>query len=564
MKKKVYVISVIVLFIFGISGCFTKKEKNKEEVKEIIKIKLNTTNSALEIGDKLNLIPTVEPLGAKTDNIVWRSSDNNIATVENGIVKGISSGNALITVTNQSGMVKAECAVVVYAYYEGEHPLYRNTDLNYIFDLDNVAMITITISEAEWNKLLANYDINPINDEEVQADFKFERNGKAEEVKNIGFRLKGNTTRTRPEKKYTSSLVHGRTAPVWQYSSFSIKFDKFEKKQEFYDLNGINLKTMRKNKSLRNETIMINEPYSYDLMRRFNVWSAPRAGFAGLTIKIKEDEKPAYFGIYETVEPVDKKFLKKRIADDYDGNLWKCLCTDTGEANFFYEDLESKIGISDENINLKYTYDLKTNKKEFDSAKSELSEYIKELCSSEEGTWCHTNFNEDLFIRYMAVNLITYNFDSYPILCNNFYFYINSHNNGTFIPYDLDNSLGGSKGSIINFLSIAGKRPLCEKVMYGTENWNKYINYVKKIVTDDNYFAADGSIDRIKRWYALLKPYIKDDINAGADDIDVLEQNRFGIKYIDGNDSGGENSNVFKSRVKFIKNELETNKLNIK
>ena len=68
--------------------------------------------NALTFGDKESktLIATVEPADS-TDKVEWASSNNAIATVENGVVTSVSNGSCVITAI--AGNVSAECAVTV-------------------------------------------------------------------------------------------------------------------------------------------------------------------------------------------------------------------------------------------------------------------------------------------------------------------------------------------------------------------------------------------------------------------------------------------------------------------
>ena len=84
-----------------------EEEKNnpeleeKEEAKEVIvkpdKIVLNTNNKDLYVGEEILLTATIYPNNSTNKNIIWKSSDNSIATVENGKVKTLKAGKVVIT-----------------------------------------------------------------------------------------------------------------------------------------------------------------------------------------------------------------------------------------------------------------------------------------------------------------------------------------------------------------------------------------------------------------------------------------------------------------------------------
>ena len=66
-------------------------------------------------GKTTRLEPYVTPFNADRGTLKWSSSDSEIAIVAGGIVTGIKTGSAVITVTDDSGTIKSECAVTVKA-----------------------------------------------------------------------------------------------------------------------------------------------------------------------------------------------------------------------------------------------------------------------------------------------------------------------------------------------------------------------------------------------------------------------------------------------------------------
>lgn len=79
---------------------------------EVTNIQLNSQEVTLKEEDIFTLTATVYPENATNKNVFWSTSDSNIVTVDNGVVKAIKQGEAIVTVTANNG-VSASCYFIV-------------------------------------------------------------------------------------------------------------------------------------------------------------------------------------------------------------------------------------------------------------------------------------------------------------------------------------------------------------------------------------------------------------------------------------------------------------------
>ncbi len=77
-------------------------------------VKLSAESISLGINGAEALIAVVEPENATNPKVTWTSSDESIVTVdENGNIKGLKAGTAIVTVTTEDGNYTATCEVTV-------------------------------------------------------------------------------------------------------------------------------------------------------------------------------------------------------------------------------------------------------------------------------------------------------------------------------------------------------------------------------------------------------------------------------------------------------------------
>jgi uncharacterized protein YjdB len=81
----------------------------------VIRVSLDITALEIGTGDIEYLTAIIEPANATNQNVTWKSSNDDVATVSQlGAVTGIFPGSATITVTTEDGSKTATCVVTVY------------------------------------------------------------------------------------------------------------------------------------------------------------------------------------------------------------------------------------------------------------------------------------------------------------------------------------------------------------------------------------------------------------------------------------------------------------------
>lgn len=88
----------------------------KEDKVAVTGVKLSSTSLSLTEGDSYQLKATVSPINATNQNVTWKSSNSNVADVDQeGLVVAVKAGTATITVTTEDGNKTATCTVTVKA-----------------------------------------------------------------------------------------------------------------------------------------------------------------------------------------------------------------------------------------------------------------------------------------------------------------------------------------------------------------------------------------------------------------------------------------------------------------
>lgn len=383
----------------------------------------------------------------------------------------------------------------------------------FVFDMEALPEIHVEVAPEEWNRLLAAYDADPNTDIYIECNASFVKGDRRFDFERAGLRLKGNTSRRRPEG--WQGRAHVKDDTDWHHCHFVLNFHKFVK-DEAHEIGGVRKIHL---KWFKDDACYAREIYCYDLFRRYGIPTALASSYTRLWIKVTGDSEEAYFGVYAMLETVDDEYLKarKEFFGDRKQNLWKCT---------YGADLQSTddgMFCTDEEAGTTpYPYVLKTNTANFEAAKAQLQDFILKLNGKSGESfrkWIAAVTDVSLLLRTYAVNVVVGMWDDYWCNKNNYYIYFNSSDlydyRFFFIPYDYDNTLGTS--SIIdsarqNPLQWGDpNRKLISKLLE-YEDWRKiYLDALRELCSDDSLAGADGSIARIKAWQEFVAAYVEND-----------------------------------------------------
>jgi spore coat protein CotH len=432
--------------------------------------------------------------------------------------------------------VRPKTEIVQLPTYRIESDRNREGDLDYVFDLEALPVITIEISSNDFNTVIDNYDENPGNKDYVIADFIFDKDGKIDRFDNIGFRLRGGRW-SKLRLQRTPGRYDAENAE-FQNTHFRISFNTFVENGRFYRLRNLILKWHNQ------DPIYAREVFCYDLFNRFDV-NASRASYARVYLRIKEDGNEIAYGVYIMIEPVDRSFLQSRYNDNL-GHLWKCGYGG-GPGDLTMNLGRGRVGMEDPDRGFRPAYDFKTHSEErgilFDDARGDFEEFVENL-NTKNGDkfedWITNAMDVDSLLRLYAVNVLVNMWDDYWMNGNNYYLYRDSEGKWHFIPWDYDNTMGTSWGMGGNILDRdlfqwgdVHNRPLMNKIMERPNFRASYSNYLVTLIDENNdYFNLNSAQERIKKWHKLIEDYVDPDrvdtIPSRKNNFHTIEDSAYG------------------------------------
>ncbi len=95
--------------------------KNTAASGKVTGISLSETSLSLNgYGDTKALYASISPGNAENQGVIWKSSDRQTVSVNNGVVTALKNGNAVITAVTEDGGYKSECKVTAEGIKQAE------------------------------------------------------------------------------------------------------------------------------------------------------------------------------------------------------------------------------------------------------------------------------------------------------------------------------------------------------------------------------------------------------------------------------------------------------------
>ncbi len=384
-------------------------------------------------------------------------------------------------------------------------------DYSVAFPQDNINTIEITVGATKWASIRANMKSIYGSDFGIQSgppaggpggggpgagfvttepdyvDVTLKFNGKT--WKNVGFRLKGNSTL---QTTWTSGIYK---------LPFRLNFDKFEDtytgvtNQHFYGFKELSFSPGYKDQSL------IREKLTSDIFRLGGI-AAPQTAFYKVFIDLGAGLK--YCGVYCGVELPDDNMVQSQLGEE-SGNLYKP---------------ESNLTTFTQSL-----FEKKNNETEADY--SDVQNLVTALNSSNNTSnptlWrsnMENDFNVDYFTKWLAINNAIVNWDTYGNMAHNYYLYNHSSNKIMWIPWDNNEAMLNSPGitGTVNIGGPGGMGGLSLSMNEVTTNWpliryiaddqlymQKYKDHLKSF--KNNVITQSATNALIDKYYSIIEPY---------------------------------------------------------
>ena len=303
----------------------------------------------------------------------------------------------------QSGYLVSRTPGTANTVIPGPHPLYCDTSL---------ARVEITASQSVWNGLQAGSPTTV----EGSVNVRFRHGDIDVTVTNAGISARGNSSLTQYPR------------------SFNISFNSFVPGQNLFGIEKLNLNAE------------VNDPSAARSKLCFDLHQAarlptPYANHVATVIIGPNNHRTGpngYFfdAVLNNTQPVDDVFIKQRF-EDTRGNLYKCTYAAAGPANLLY------LGATGGSYSSQLRYELKylgNGDASFNDFASFIN-IVNNTPTTNFASLIRRHFEVDDFLKRLALEVLTSNWDGHWGNWNNFHLYRDpGSGRWHYIPYDQDNT----------------------------------------------------------------------------------------------------------------------------
>ena len=338
------------------------------------------------------------------------------------------------------------------------------------FILDRVVTVHLELSALVWQDMIA----NPRAKEYHSGTIVFD----GTRLDSVAIRVKGNSS---------LNAVAGTASHRF---SFKVDTNRYIAGQELFGQKKLNF-----NNGFKDPTLM-REHLSYQLFRHMDV-PASRTSFVDLWVANE------HLGLYTLVEQVDDYFLADHFSPS-NGDLYKPEFPDS-PLHFRGTDFWAYQGIV-----------LKQNQ---DTSDHTAFLHFVDMLNNGTESDLEAVFDVERFLKYVAINTVTANLDSYIGSGHNFYIYA-EQGRFTVIPWDLNEAFGnfscGCNRAGIIALSIDAptcgpiyERPLLKRILTHNHWRQRYHQYIEQLI--EGAFSTEIMNARIDSIAKLIRPFVEAD-----------------------------------------------------
>lgn len=329
-----------------------------------------------------------------------------------------------------------------------------------LFNLENKVSVSINMAKSELGKLQSDFreytENDPNKKSEIfrKADVTITVSEKSYTIEEVGVRLKGNQS-IRPVYDYDGTP---------NLCSFKLSFDEtFDDKDEYGDdvkvwASSAERDARKKRTFASLDEIDLKWNISYDDTNIREIYAAKLFEASDLLVQkiglTQMSLNGSSYGLMKIYEPVDKKFLEKRLPQSaLGGDLYKCMWSEcdnsgarTGRWRGATYNADNSYGIQDNSEGKKFNFNLKTNKKT--SKHESLINFLNVINRSDISKDELENvLDVDAYAKFMAAEYFAGDPDDIRNNYNNHYIYFRKDNGkAIFIVYDNDRTMGITYG----------------------------------------------------------------------------------------------------------------------